>query len=108
MDNQNEIGVTELREGLDAGSVRLIEVLQPREFDKGHLPGAVNIPFKQVGSEAKKRYAPEETIVVYCHDENCRASDIAADKLRALGFQDVREFRGGKRAWEAAGLNLEY
>ena len=101
-----EISAETLKRRIDAGDVVVIEVLQPREFDRGHLPGAINIPFRYVGSEARKRFARDDTIVVYCHDEACRASRVAASKLRELGFSDVREFSGGKRAWEEAGYSL--
>jgi len=87
--------------------VHIVETLQPQEFDKGHLPGAVCIPFPQIGGEARKRFTQDDVIVVYCHDESCTASTRAAEKLDALGFRQVYEYGPGKRGWRRSGFELE-
>lgn len=88
-------------------TLHLVETLQAKEFDKGHLPGAVCIPFSRIGGEARKRFALEDVIVVYCHDESCKASTRAAEKLEALGFRRVYEYAPGKRGWRERGFSLE-
>lgn len=88
-------------------ALRLVETLQPREFEKGHLPGAICIPFTRIGGEARKRFGPDDPIVLYCHDEDCKASTRAAEKLESLGFTRVYEYPPGKRGWQADGLPLE-
>ncbi len=85
----------------------LVETLLPREYDEWHLPGAINIHFNKMGKEAKERFNEDDEIVVYCHDEECRASTIAAEKLDKMGFSNVYEFAGGKRAWKNAGYPTE-
>lgn len=98
-----------LKSKLDNGEpLHLVETLQPKEFAKGHLPGALNIPFTRMTKEARERFSPEDTIVVYCHGENCKASLRAAEKLEKLGYTNVFEYSGGKHDWEAAGLPFEY
>ena len=98
-----------LKSKLDAGApIHLVETLQPKEFAKGHLPGAVNIPFTKMAKEARERFAQEDMIVVYCHDEECKASLRAAEKLEKLGYTNVYEYSGGKHDWEAAGYPFEY
>jgi len=87
--------------------LHLVETLQPREFEKGHLPGAVCIPFTRIGGEARRRFNQDDAIVVYCHDEDCTASTRAAEKLESLGFTRVYEYPPGKRGWQADGLRLE-
>lgn len=86
----------------------LVEALPARYFDQGHLPGALNINVDEVKAKAPallpRRDAP---IVVYCASETCRNSDQVAVQLLALGYADVAVFKGGKAAWEAAGLALE-
>ena len=46
-------------------------------------------------------------MVVYCADEDCEASEIAANKLTDVGYSNVLDFAGGKKAWTDAGLELE-
>jgi rhodanese-related sulfurtransferase len=44
---------------------------------------------------------------VYCANLECANSDLAAERLLALGYHDVRVYAGGKADWVAAGLPLE-
>jgi len=85
----------------------LIEVLSEREYRRSHIKGAINIPFKEIAHRARDRFAPDQPIVVYCADRQCRASPIAAEKLQHSGFRDVSEYRGGKQDWEQAGYPIE-
>lgn len=87
---------------------RVAEILGPPYFATGHLPGAVNLPLEGFGERAQ-RLLPDkdEEIVVYCASETCQNSDLAERKLRALGYGNVRVYKGGKAAWKAAGLSLE-
>lgn len=98
-----------LKARLDAGEpIQLVETLQPKEYEKGHIAGAINIPFTKMTAEARRRFSPEDVIVVYCHNPTCKASTRAAEKLDKLGFDQVLEYEGGKDAWQAAGYPMEY
>lgn len=87
---------------------RLAEILGPQYFAAGHLPSAVNLPLEGF-TESAARLLPNqrEEVVVYCASVTCQNSDLAERKLRALGYQRVRVYKGGKAAWKAAGLPLE-
>ena len=84
----------------------LIEVLPEEEFQRLHIRGAVNIPLERIGSVCRARYQTEQRLIVYCSDEDCAASDLAARKLEAFGFRHVLEYGGGKKDWQDAGLPL--
>jgi len=45
----------------------LVDVMGEEHWKPGHLPGSEWIDFRGLGREARKRYKPEETIVVYCN-----------------------------------------
>jgi rhodanese-related sulfurtransferase len=103
----NEISREELQELVQANQVVVFEVLPPKYYAEGHLPGARNLPldrFEQVLAElALDRSAP---IVTYCTGPTCANSGVAAARLGQLGYANVRVFKGGKEAWRAAGLAL--
>ena len=61
------IDLVELKRLLDQG-VQLIDVLAPDEFADEHLPGAVNIPLKQLDAESAAQLNPRKPVAVYCHD----------------------------------------
>jgi rhodanese-related sulfurtransferase len=50
------------------GGAQLVDVLSEREFGADHLPGARNIPLKQLGAGTVARLDPRRAVVVYCHD----------------------------------------
>ena len=87
----------------------LLEALPARHYEAGHLPGARHFPHDEVAARAPGAL-PDRTvpIVVYCANRQCRNSHVAAERLLALGYQDVSVYEGGKAAWEAAGHPLEH
>ena len=86
----------------------LIDVLPQEEYHKSHIQGAINIPLDRIVQTCKKAYSPEQILIVYCSDNNCAASNLAAHKLTILGFSNVFEYREGKKNWKEAGLPLVY
>ena len=55
-----------LLEGSDA---QLVEVLPRAEYDEEHLPGAVNLPLKQLDPQtAAETLDASRPVVVYCWD----------------------------------------
>lgn len=103
-----KLSAEQVKKMIDSGQrFHLVETLMEKEYDEWHLPGAVNIHFNKIGKQAREQFSEEDTIVVYCHDEECNASPIAANKLEKMGFTSVYEFPGGKRAWKEAGYPTE-
>lgn len=86
---------------------KLVEVLAKEEYNKGHIPGAINIPLDELETLAKRRLKKTDNIVVYCASYSCHASTKAAKKLLDLGYNHILDFKGGKRWWQHAGLELE-
>jgi rhodanese-related sulfurtransferase len=57
----------EVRQLVAAGA-RLVEVLPSAEFDEEHLPGAINIPLKELDRETTRQLARAQPLIVYCYD----------------------------------------
>jgi rhodanese-related sulfurtransferase len=47
---------------------QLVEVLPAAEYDDEHLPGAINIPLKEIDRQAPKRLDRRMPVIVYCWD----------------------------------------
>ena len=52
---------------LDAGA-QLVEVLPSSEYAEDHLPGAVNIPLREIDRRADAELNRRRPIIVYCWD----------------------------------------
>jgi rhodanese-related sulfurtransferase len=61
------IDLAQLQE-LQARGAQLVEVLPPAEYATEHLPGAVNLPLKQLDATTAARLDKGRPVVVYCWD----------------------------------------
>jgi ArsR family transcriptional regulator len=90
---------------LEDGSVLLLDVRPQDEFNLGHLPGALNIPFAEL--ERRLAELPKDTrIVAYCRGPYCVLSFEAVAALRAKGY-DIRRLEDGFPEWKASGLPVD-
>ena len=87
--------------------LKLVEVLTIEEYEEGHIPGAVNLPLNELEKGAGQKLKKTEKIVAYCESYTCHASTKAAKRLSELGYKEALDFKGGKRWWRHAGLELE-
>lgn len=93
-----QVSATEAQELMDSeeGYV-ILDVRTPEEYESGHIPGAVNVPNEEIGSEDPEALPDkDQLILVYCRSGN--RSVQAAKKLAALGYTNVVEF-GGINSW---------
>jgi rhodanese-related sulfurtransferase len=58
---------TRVQELLAAGA-QLVEVLPAEDYEDEHLPGAINIPLKELSRETTQRLDPSRPVIVYCYD----------------------------------------
>jgi rhodanese-related sulfurtransferase len=63
----NGIDNAGIRELLARGA-QLVEVLPEQEYLDEHLPGAINIPLKQLDAETAAVLDRERPVIVYCWD----------------------------------------
>jgi rhodanese-related sulfurtransferase len=48
---------------------QIVEVLPKEDYDWAHIPGAINLPLKELdASTAAAKLDRERQLVVYCHD----------------------------------------
>ena len=95
------------RLGNEKAELAVVDVRTGFEFQKGHLPGAVNIsllvlPFQLAAVPVKDK---DDPVVVYC-SHGPRAG-LAGFVLRLAGFKDVLHLRGGMAGWRSDGLLIE-
>ena len=64
-----DIGIDEARRLVREDDALLLEVLPREEYEQEHLPGAHNIPLKELTSEAVDRIEHDRPVIVYCDDD---------------------------------------
>lgn len=95
-----------LRQLLDEGA-QLVEVLPAEEYAEEHLPGAINIPLKQLDANSAAQLDKARPVIVYCWDYLCDMSPRAAARLDSLGFEQVYDYAASKVDYLARGLPRE-
>jgi SulP family sulfate permease len=97
-----DISPQELWQQLCGGAAPLVvDVREPREFERGHVPQAQLMPLPSLLSEMSD-LPRDHPLVLVCRSG--RRSTRAACALLNRGFDNVAVLRGGMLAWEAAGL----
>jgi rhodanese-related sulfurtransferase len=85
------------------GTVQLVDVREPYEWDAGRIPGARHLALASVAGAAAE--IERETPVVFI----CRVggrSTMAANAFRRAGYE-AYSLAGGVLAWEARGLPFD-
>ncbi|RON47859.1 rhodanese-like domain-containing protein [Pseudomonas frederiksbergensis] len=83
----------------------LVDTRGPLAFERGHVPGAINIPGRLMTAEMLSAYPKSTVFVVYCAGPHCNGANKAAVKLAALGYP-VKEMIGGVTGWLDEGFAL--
>lgn len=88
-------------------NIQILDVRTPGEFFGGHIKNALQADWNDK-TEFERRIAfVDKTKPVYVYCLAGGRSAAAADKLRAMGYTDVYELKGGTNAWRAANKPLE-
>jgi rhodanese-related sulfurtransferase len=78
----------------------LIDARDSAQFSKGHIPGAINMDWRQV--LAKRNTIPKnKPVLIYCNTGSLSAQ--AGFALRVAGWENVLILQGGMAEWQAKG-----
>lgn len=78
----------------------IIDARDAAQFSKEHIPGAVNIEWRQV--LAKSSSIPKDkAVLIYCNTGSLSAQ--AGFALRVSGWENVKILQGGYAEWKAKG-----
>ncbi len=90
---------TNLNDGDDSNDPFIVSVRKAEHYAIGHIPGAINIPWKAIAkSENLAKLPTDKQIVVYCYTGH--TGMIAATILGILGY-DAGNMKFGMMGWTA-------
>lgn len=104
-DCMEPVSRAELLKRVKDGTVTLVDVRPAEEYGAGHVPGALNIPFRQLAERLGELPSGVE-VVAYCRGPYCVLAFEAVALLRRLGI-DARRLEDGYPEWKAAGLPVD-
>ena len=97
-------GPVEISHQIEKGEdMVIIDVREPKDFKKGHVPGAISLPQEKWSTLAGLRR--DAMNIVYCYAQNCHLGANAAMQFAAKGYS-VMEMDGGFESWKEEGLQI--
>jgi rhodanese-related sulfurtransferase len=86
--------------------VILVDVRSAAAWDQGHIPGAIHLPYREIGERAPALIATGSAVVVYCWSPGCNAGAKGALAFSEAGYA-VKEMIGGYEYWVREGYPAE-
>lgn len=84
----------------DWANIYIVDARDAAQFEKEHIPGAVNIEWRQ--AVARRDELPSDRMVVmYCNSGSLSAQAVFA--LRLLGYDNVKVLQDGIEGWKKKG-----
>lgn len=99
-----------LRQFFDADAALIIDARDRVEFESGHIPGAINLPYDEAITDPVALQSLDSggrPIVTYCGGGNCEISLSLASELFYAGHERVAVYVGGFPEWVEAGNPVE-
>lgn len=106
----NPHGVKAVVDG-EVKNVTIVDVRTAEDFKKGHIPGAINIPYDKYndfrGNETEFPGLRKDGYnYVYCYQLLCNLGQTAAKKFASTGYP-VKEIVGGYQSWVDGNYPIE-
>lgn len=96
----------DVHEGLEKGAdFVLLDVRSPEMFAKGHVPGAINLPYGKLIRSKLEQWPLDTLFVTYCAGPHCNAAARGALALARLG-RPVKIMAGGLTGWIDEGFDV--
>lgn len=104
-ENMNKIPAADLQKMIDNGDkMQIVDIRKAEDFAKGHIKGAINIPFGEVNKNFTK-FAKDKPVFVYCYTGQTAGQTVAV--LNVIGV-DARSVNAGfDLGWAAEGMPVE-
>jgi rhodanese-related sulfurtransferase len=98
-----EISVEDADKALKSGAVAVDANSESTRQKNGTVPDAVILTSSYKYDLAQLPTDKGTDLIFYCSNTNCTASDAAADRAAANGYENVRIMREGIKGWKEAG-----
>ena len=98
------ITVDEAKDMMARSEVQVIDVREPDEYRRGHVPGAELLPVATVLTRREELDHDKDLIFVCAVGQR---SALACEMAAAVGLTRLYNLEGGTDAWAKAGHDLE-
>ena len=100
------LGPAEFQKQIQASGVQLVDVRTAREFQQGHIKGAIFYDFYKKNSFMTNMNTLDKSKPVYIYCLTGARSRSTAQKLKRNGFSKIYDLKNGVKSWYRSGLKL--
>ena len=100
----HKLTVEEVKAGMEAGNIMLVDVREPHELAEESIPGALEMPLKSFNPAALPNPGDKQ-LVFSCHSGN--RSVTASLLAQEAGLAYNAHMAGGIKAWKEAGFKIK-
>jgi rhodanese-related sulfurtransferase len=95
------VNISGVEAAINDSSVQIIDARPAFQYEMGHIPGAVNIPYNTPNLEIvmQKSSLVNKVLIVYCSSKKCNAANVLAEKLLIQGYSHIKVYPGGWQEW---------
>ncbi len=94
----------ELNDAMQVDGAVVIDVRNPEDYEEGHIPGAVNIPIRELPDNLNS-IPTDSPVWIVC--QTGWRTGMAVSSLRMMGYDNVEGWANEFPAWEEAGYEIE-
>ena len=98
-----EISVDDADKALQSGAVAVDANSESTRKKNGTLPNAVILSSSYKYDLAQLPSDKSKDLILYCSSTSCTASDSAAERAAANGYENIHIMREGIKGWKDAG-----
>ncbi len=98
------ISAQEFKQKADSGKYPTIDIRTAREFEAGHIKGAINIDFYKKDFYSKMEAYKNKPFIYYCRSGN--RTGQAKRKFNQMKFKEGYELMRGIISWKRAGFGF--
>lgn len=91
------LGPVELKNFMEKGGVKVIDIRLKADYDIGHIPGAISIPKEELDKRLQE-LSKDEINIVYCYNQQCHLGYSACLILAEYGYPTML-LEGGFKVW---------
>jgi rhodanese-related sulfurtransferase len=96
------VSLADVAASVNKPGVIIVDARLPRDYEAGHIPGAINFPISAGwidGSRLLAGVPRGNRVIVYCQSESCTWSTEVASDIAFRGFTNVSVYHGGWVEW---------
>ena len=96
----DEISTERVAQLLDENPPTVVDIRDPPAFRRGHIPGSVNVPFRQLPDRVAELADADHVVTVCPHGKSSVRAAELIESNELVADATVASMAGGLRAWD--------